>query len=451
MHKAVIKYAMLQPENIEQKAEIIIEHFLEKVEWRLDHTAKAMIVTDSREAAVRYKLAFDKYIKENDYKNLKALVAFTGSLHLRENESVEYSETKMNGFPETKTKDIFNTSEYQILIVANKYQTGYDQSLLCAMYIDKQLKGTAAVQTLGRLNRMHPGKSDVFVLDFRNDYDDIQKAFSPYYTDLELVGETDPNKLYQLERFIDAFGFITTEDLQTFISVSVKDKRNIKDVSVWNSILSKAKTKYDLIDTEDNRYKARKSIIRLVEGYSWIIQVADFEDEELHKKSIFYRHFAKYLRTGDTEKIDVASLVEFVKFKQKKIKDDVSGSVDPVNTTKVGHYTKVKSKEEDELIHIEDLIRELNELYGVGLDPKKHGPFVQQLINILQNDSDVEKRVQKNTEQDLSLYITKKLENLLIQGQDINVEFSDKVLDNVDMKKMLVTFLTAELYRKLKK
>lgn len=449
--KAVLKYANLQPENIKQKVEIIIEHFLEKVEWQLDRTAKAMVVADSREGAVRYKLAFDEFIEKNDLKGIKALVAFTSSLKVDEN-GQEYTETKMNGFSESKTKEMFNTSEYQILLVANKYQTGYDQPLLVAMYVDKQLRGTSAVQTLGRLNRIYPNKSEVFVLDFRNDYEDIIQSFAPYYTDLELVGETDPNLLYQLESFIDSFRFVKAEELKVFLSIAIKDKRSVTDVAKWNGILSKAKTIYDAIPEEENKYKARKSIIKLVEGYSWVIQVTDFEDSELHEKCIFYRQFAKYLRTGDTEKIDASKLVEFVKFKQKKTRDgNEGGAVNPVNKTKVGQYSKVQPKDEDVLVRIDELIKELNEMFGLGLDPKTQSPFIQQLINILHSDKDVEVRAKNNTEKDLQLYITKKIEEILVQGQDVNADFSDKVLENVDMKNMLVALLTSEIFNMFNK
>lgn len=445
--QAVLKYANLQPENIKQKVEIICEHFIDKVEWQLNHTAKAMVVADSREAAVRYKLAFDAYIKEHDLKNFKALVAFTGSLKLKEDDTTEYSETKMNGFSESKTKDIFNTSEYQVLLVANKYQTGYDQPLLVAMYVDKQLKGTAAVQTLGRLNRTCKGKTEVFVLDFRNDYEDITNAFAPYYTDLELVGETDPNKLYQLESFIDEFNFITPSRLEEFIKIAIKDKRSTDDVAKWNSILNYAKSVYDAIPEDENKYKARKSLIKLVEGYSWVIQVTDFVDEDLHKKCIFYRHFTKFLRTGDDEKIDASKLVEFIKFKQKKTREgSEGGGINPVTKTKVGQYSKVQHKDEDVLVRIDELIKELNELFGLGLDPKTQAPFVQQLINILFKDKDVEVRAKNNTQADLQLYVTKKLEDLLVEGQEVNTDFSDKVLENVDMKNMLAALLTQEIF-----
>lgn len=453
--RAVLRYADLQPENIEQKVEIIVEHFLEKVEPLLNHTAKAMVVTSGREDAVRYMLAFDKYIRAHGLTGLKVLVAFTGGLKLKEDETIEYTEAKMNGFPDTRTKDAFNTSEYQILLVANKYQTGYDQELLVAMYVDKVLKGTSAVQTLGRLNRTSAGKSEVFVLDFRNDYEDIKKAFAPYYTDLELEGETDPNKLYEIERLVDSYHFISDAGLDEFIKIAIKEKRSDEDVSRWNGYLCEAKRVFDDIDDEENQHRVRKSIIKMVEGYSWILQVTDFEDAELHKKCIFYRFFAKYLRTGDGERIDASSLVDFVKFSQKKTRDgDAGGSgVKPITKTKVGGFTKIQPQEEDELIRIEELVKELNELYGADLDSKIQSPFIKQLIAILSLDAAVKMRAENpnNSESELLIYIRKELKRILAEGQDVNETFSDRVLENADMYETLAKFITTIIFEQNRK
>lgn len=453
IQKAVLKYANLRPENIEQKVEIILEHFIDKVEHQLNHTAKAMVVTDSREAAVRYKLAFDKLLTDKNIDGIKTLVAFTAGVRLREDESVEYTESKMNKFPESQTKSVFNTAEYRILLVANKFQTGYDQPLLVAMYVDKQLKGAAAVQTLGRLNRTYPGKEEVFVLDFRNEYQDIIDAFAPYYTETELVGETDPNRLYELERFIDDFNLIDETKIDEFVAISIKDKRTVSDVSKWNHILGTAKTKFDAVAEEENKYKLRKDIIKLVEGYSWILQVTDFEDPDLHKKVIFYKYFAKYLRTGDSERIDASKLVEFTKFKQKKTRDGSEGSegINPKTKQTIGQFTRAQAKEEDEIVTIMDFIKYLNETYGAGLDPKTYTPVIQLLINILLSDPDVITKAKNNTEQDLQLFINKALEDVLVDGQDINQDFSDKILENVDMKSKLAELLTAIVHQEVNK
>ncbi len=451
--KAVLKYANLRPENIEQKVEIILEHFLSKVEPELNHTAKAMVVTDSREAAVRYKLAFDKIINEKNIEGLKTLVAFTGTVKLREDDSNEYSESRMNGIPESQTKDSFDTVDYKLLLVANKYQTGYDQKLLVAMYVDKQLKGAAAVQTLGRLNRISPGKEEVFILDFRNTYEDIVEAFAPYYTETELVGETDPNNLYDLERFIDEFNLIDDTGIDEFVGISIKDKRSDLDVSKWNHILGIAKTKFDLISEEENRYKLRKDIIKMVEGYSWILQVTDFDDPDLHKKVIFYKYFAKYLRTGDGERIDASKLVDFIKFKQKKTRDGEAGSegINPKVQQKIGQFTRAKAKDEDDIVTIVEFIKQLNEVYGAGLDPNTYAPVIQLLVNLLLGNPDVVMRAKNNTEKDLQLFINRALEDVLVDGQDVNQDFSDKILENVDMKNKLAELLTSIVHQQANK
>ncbi len=449
--RAIYRYAMLHPTNIAQKIEIIIEHFMSAVEYRLNHTAKAMVITDSREAAVRYKLAFDEYIKTHNIDNVKALVAFTGNLRLKETMDKVYSESSMNKFSDKETKDTFNTSEYQVLLVANKYQTGYDQPLLCAMYVDKVLNGINVVQTLGRLNRKIPGKDEVFILDFRNDYDDIKKAYEPYYTDLHLVGETDPNKIYKLETLIDSYHLSNIDEINKFVKLTIKDKRTDSDKQLWYSYLSKAKSKYDAISSEEEKSKLRKAIKQFVEGYSWIIQVTVFKDEELHKKSIFYKYFSRYLNTeGGTGPIDMTNIVEITKFKQKKT-DEHTGKPDLniVNEVKVGTMNTVASKHDNLMVRLDELIREMNELFGANIE-KVQSANILQILQILENDKDIDKRIQNNSEDDFRLFMAKRLNSLLLTGQGASEQFYDKVLDNNQLKDKLVEFLTAELYAKLK-
>ena len=449
--RAIYKYAMLHPTNIYQKIEIILEHFIDSVEFRLNHTAKAMVITDSREAAVKYKLAFDKYIETHNIKNIKALVAFTGNLKLKESGDLQYSESNMNGFPESETKDLFNTSEYQVLLVANKYQTGYDQPLLCAMYVDKVLKGINAVQTLGRLNRKIPGKDEVFVLDFRNTYEDIIDAFKPYYTDLHLLGETDPNKIYKLESYIDSFHLIDMATIEKFIKLTIKDKRTNNEKQIWYSYLSKGKAKYDLINSEEEKTKLRKTIKQFVENYSWIIQVTSFKDDELHKKSIYYKYLSRYLTEGGTQPIDVTGIVEIQKIRQKKTSENKGDpNIAPENTTKVGVISTISSNHDDIMVRIDELIKEMNTLFGAGLDSIQSGN-VYQLLQILLSDKDIELRAKNNEEDDFALFLTKKLDDILVSGQGASEQFYDKVLDDSDLKNALVKFLSAELYAKIRK
>ena len=268
-----------------------------------------------------------------------------------------------------------------------------------------------------------------------------------------MVGETDPNKLYDLERFIDTFNLVTQIEIDEFIAIAIKDKRTDADVSKWNYLLGLAKTRFDAVSEEENKYKLRKDIIKLVEGYAWILQVTDFDDPDLHKKTIFFKFFAKYLRNGDGERIDASKLVEFAKFKQKKTREGSEGSdpIDPKTKQKIGQFTKAKAKEEDEVIHIEEFIKLLNEIYGAGLDPKTYAPVIQLLINLLLADPEVVTKAKNNTEKDLQLYINKALEDVLVDGQDVNQDFSDKILENVDMKNKLAELLTAIVHQEANK
>ena len=207
--KSVMNWVKLHPTNISQKVQIIIEHFRENVGWRLDGKAKAMVVTSSRKAAVRYKLAFDKYVAEQGYTDVAALVAFSGEVTDDESGLEKVTETSALMNPGLKGRDLrdaFATDEYNVMLVANKFQTGFDQPLLVAMYVDKRLSGVAAVQTLSRLNRVAPGKDQTFVLDFANAAEDIVEAFEPYYEATTLADVTDPNIVHETMNKLDAAG-----------------------------------------------------------------------------------------------------------------------------------------------------------------------------------------------------------------------------------------------------
>ena len=200
--RAIAAFVSLHPSSLAQKAEIIVEHFRTHTAAKIAGQAKAMVVTSSRLHAVRYKQAIDAYIAKKGYLDLAALVAFSG--RVIDEHDLTYTEAGMNGFPEGQTAERFATSDYQVLIVAEKFQTGFDQPLLHTMYVDKVLTGLNAVQTLSRLNRIHSNKADTFVLDFRNETEDIVKAFEPYYG-RTVAPPTDPNLLFDTRRRLDDF------------------------------------------------------------------------------------------------------------------------------------------------------------------------------------------------------------------------------------------------------
>ena len=217
--RAIARFVSLHPTNLSQKAELIVEHFRAHTASKIGGRAKAMVVTSSRLHAVKYKQAIDKYIASKGYTDLAALVAFSGRVF--DEKGLDYTEPKMNaGIPESQTAEQFATDDYQVLIVAEKFQTGFDQPLLHTMYVDKLLMGLNAVQTLSRLNRVHPLKSDTFVLDFRNDTDDIVKAFEPYYGKT-VAPPTDPNLLYDTRHRLDDFDVVRSEDVEATVAAII--------------------------------------------------------------------------------------------------------------------------------------------------------------------------------------------------------------------------------------
>ncbi len=451
--RAIYRYAMLHPTNIKQKIEIIMEHFMDHVMFLLNGDAKAMVVTDSREAAVKYKLAFDEYITEHNIENIKALVAFTGKLKIKSYGDKEFSEPKLNEMPEKETKDAFNTSEYQVLLVANKYQTGYDQPLLCAMYVDKKLDGINAVQTLGRLNRVYPGKEgNIFILDFRNTYEDMKDAFAPYYEDLTLVGETDPNKVYDLERRIDLYNLTNQYDIEEFVKIAFKEKITDRDKEKYYSYLSKAESFYHKIADEKERKTLRKTIKMFVESYSWIIQTTVFDDPELHKKWIFYKALSKRLSGDSDPSIDPSKLVEVTKIKQKKIKviKVSKANIEPITITKIGNVS-ITVNPEDLFASIDELIKELNERFGKEFDTDSTSGIIIGLIRMLGEDEEVRRRAQANDPDLFRVFLKEKIDDVLFKGRNNSVKFYRYMLDNEDAEDALLSYLNNIIYNEARK
>src|SRR5690606_18865734 len=199
---AIGRFLSLHPHNLAQKTEVMVEHFRQVVSKKIGGKAKAMVVTSSRLHAVRYKEEFDNYIQAKGYNDIKTIVAFSGKV-VYDTSPEGVSESEMNGFGEKELPKKFSSDEYQLLLVADKYQTGFDQPLLHTMYVDKKLSGVKCVQTLSRLNRMHPGKEDTFILDFANDTNDILESFQPYFELTTVLTTTDPNHLYDLKSEIE--------------------------------------------------------------------------------------------------------------------------------------------------------------------------------------------------------------------------------------------------------
>ncbi|MGD9159380.1 MAG: type I restriction endonuclease [Desulfobacteraceae bacterium] len=304
--RALARFMSLHPHNIAQKTEVMVEHFRRFTMHKIGGKAKAMVVTSSRLNAVRYKQAFDKYITDKGYTGIKTLVAFSGTVIDPDSANLEYTESGMNEdamgkhIKEKELPERFETEEYQVLLVAEKYQTGFDQPLLHTMYVDKRLSGIQAVQTLSRLNRTHSGKEDTFVLDFVNEPDEILKSFQPYY-EQTLIGErAEPQQLYELQAKLDSHQVYYKAEVEEFCRVFYKPRPNqtTADHARMNACIDPTVGRYNELD-EDIRQEFRKSLVAYKNLYSFMSQIIPFQDTDLEKLYSYIRFLLTKLPKGD--------------------------------------------------------------------------------------------------------------------------------------------------------
>ncbi|WP_415339782.1 type I restriction endonuclease subunit R, partial [Clostridium perfringens] len=362
--RAIVKSLLLHPYNIAQKTEIIIEHFRQCVMHKINGRAKAMVVTSSRLQAVKYKKAFDKYIKEKGYEHINALVAFSGSV---DDEGIDVTESELNGFSENELPDKFHSDEYKVLIVAEKYQTGFDEPLLYAMYVDKKLDGIKAVQTLSRLNRTCTGKDGTFVLDFVNDWEDIQKSFQPYYEITGISGETDPNLLYDLETTIKEYQLFTDEEVNKVNETFFKGThKSFKGVEKINGVVDKAVERFEKLESNEEKDDFKSTANKFIRLYAFILQVGPFADVELHKLYIYLTFLLKKLPKGKKSNFVLSDEVALEYYKNTKtFEGNISllkeGKVD-LDPTSFGKG----SSTEEEKTNLSNIINKLNERFGTN-------------------------------------------------------------------------------------
>ncbi|MFJ5861195.1 type I restriction endonuclease subunit R [Pseudarthrobacter sp. NPDC092439] len=315
--KSLMKWVKLHPYNISQKVQVIVEHFRENVAWRLGGKAKAMVVTGSRKEAVRYKLAIDKYIHDAGYTGLGTMVAFSGEVADDESGPDAFTELSMNPWLKGRTlPEAFATDEYKIMLVANKFQTGFDQPLLVAMYVDKKLSGVSAVQTLSRLNRTAVGKDQTFVLDFVNDPAEILASFQPYYREAALEDVSNPNVVHDLQAKLDAAQIYLESEVDGLVKAYVLEAGN-NALSSWTTpAKSRFNTRYNeaVADgdkaVQDELDLFRKDLGSFIRAYDFLSQIYDYADTDLEKRSIYYKHLLPTLRVNDAKvALDLSGIV----------------------------------------------------------------------------------------------------------------------------------------------
>ncbi len=413
----------LHPHAINEKVQIMVEHFAAQVQNEVGGKAKAMIVTRSRLHAVRYKLAIDKYLAQRGYP-FRALVAFSGTV---EDGGHSYTEPNMNGFPESQTARTFDRPENRFLVVANKFQTGFDQPLLHTMYVDKKLGGVNAVQTLSRLNRTHPpAKKGTIVLDFANEADAIKAAFEPYYEATLLSEETDPNLLYEIQGRLTAFPVFAQNDVDFFAKIYFNPKAT--QDQLYAALAPVVDRFREISPDEQNDF--RGELTDYVRLYSFLSQVLTFADADLERLYVFARHLRRLL-PADRETLP-REVQQNIDMESYRVQQTGSGKItlerkpgvlDPMRTK------KRPASAPEELEALSRIIAELNERFGLNLGPE-HKVTLEQMMERLDADPGLDASARVNTRENVRLTFDQKVEHVIQDIVDSNFDLYKRITDD---------------------
>ncbi|MBU5247231.1 DEAD/DEAH box helicase family protein [Bacillus halotolerans] len=442
--KKLAQYVSLHPHSIAQKTEIIIEHYRNFVQRKIGGRAKAMVVTASRLHAVRYKMAFDKYINEMGYDDLKTVVAFSGTVKDGE---IHYTESEMNQFSEKELPEKFNSDEYKVLLVAEKYQTGFDEPLLHTMYVDKPLSGIKAVQTLSRLNRTCPGKDDTFVLDFVNDPEDIRASFQPYYESTSLSKISDPNILYDMQAELEPYQVFTEEEVQKVNELEVTGgvKKSTKAQAELNALLDKGVERFKKLSGEE-QFAFKQVATKFKRTYGFVLQVVTFIDLDLHKQYIYLTYLLRKLPRGRGDKdVYLADDVALEYYRNQKV---FEGSIE---LEKTGGYDLDPQEHgaggaaEDEKVRLSSVLEKLNERFGTQFTETDFLSREQVKEDML-NDEDIRQKAKNNTKENFKFAFEKSFMDFVIDRMSSNQEFFMKILENDEFKAYIMEDMMNEVY-----
>ena len=442
--KAITRYESLHPHNIAQKTAIVIEHFREVTKKQIGGKAKAMVVTSSRLHAVRYLNEFKRYIKAHGYEDLDVLVAFSGEVI---DDGEPYTEEKMNGIKESQLKATFHSDEYHMLIVAEKYQTGFDEPLLHTMFVDKKLSGVKAVQTLSRLNRTTRGKDSTFVLDFVNSAEDIQKSFEPYYEATVLEQATDPNVLYDLKNTLDKYRIYAQTEIDAFADLYYSaDEQDAKTMGKLSSILVPAHDRYLATNEEDSQI-FRTTLARFNRIYGFISQVCRMFDRDLHKFSVYAKFLYKVLpkEKGPYITIDDKVLLEYYRL-EKEFDGSISLSGNEGGLGGIKGEAGARPKKSNSLAEI---IAAINEKFGTNFT--EMDKVLEQIQEDFLADEKLVSFAQNNDEAMFGLKFEQEFENFAAKRYEENDAFFVKMFTDSGVMKSIVDMLKPIIYRKMRK
>jgi len=449
--RSLARFLTLHPHNLRQKTEVMVEHFRASVRHKIGGRAKAMVVTDSRLAVVKYKLMFDEYLKEKGYTDIKTLVAFSGTVEDPEAPGKKYTEVGMNGgISERELPEVFDSEEYRVLLVAEKYQTGFDQPFLHTMYVDKLLSGIQAVQTLSRLNRMATGKEDTFVLDFRNKREDIFIAFKPYYEETESEELTDPHHMYRLQGQIEDKHLLRAEEIRDFCTIyfAPKRKESVHDHAKMNGILDLAVERYKNMEETDQE-EIKSLFVNFRNMYAFLSQVIPYQDSDLEKLYTYLRFLlTKLPRRASGPAYHLENEVELEYYRLQKISE---GSIDlhrgearPLK----GPSDVGTGQTDDDEIRLSELIDILNERFGTDFTEADQ-LFFDQIEAEAKEDGNLRQAAKVNSMADFLDIFKKMFEGLVIDRMEGNEDIFGRLMSDSEFRDLAQDNLGQKLYKVL--
>ncbi|MEZ9860074.1 type I restriction endonuclease subunit R [Vibrio splendidus] len=478
------KWVRLHPYNIAQKVETIVEHFNEKVKHLLGGEAKAMVVTSSRLEAVRYKLAFEKYVQENGYNNVNAMVAFSGEVNDPDFPDQPFTENNMN--PNLRGRDMrkaFDTADYQVMLVANKFQTGFDQPKLVAMYVDKPLKGVECIQTLSRLNRTCKGKDKTFVLDFVNDPEEILAEFKVYFQTAELAGVSDPNIVYDLMKKLNQVGIYQWFEVEAFVDAynnkqanqaklanlckpavdrftvrykeatqvlqsaqaevsKAKIEKNDKKIKFAENSVKHAKEARDILEV------FKKDLISFYRYYEFTSQIVNFEDYELEKLSIFAKHLHPLLRLDIIEDdVDLSDVVmthyRLHEQREADLQLGVKIGEEPKPYLPAAKEGSGAAPKDPKTEFLNEIIERMNDLFiEDGLSENDMLSYAQTLFGKVQDDEVTMDQVKNNTKEQAMLgQFPEAIQTAIIESMETHNTMAMKALSDNAVKDGLASIV----------
>jgi type I restriction enzyme R subunit len=429
--KELVKFVDSHEQTIQYKVNIILDHWIGTGSKEIQGRSRAMIVTQSRKHCIQYFFEINRQLKERGI-GYQTLVGFSGEVLY---EGQKYTETGLN-LTVGQEGDVplgLKNPKYRLLVVANKFQTGFDEPLVQSMYVDKHLGGVQCVQTLSRLNRTTSGKDKTFVLDFVNSVEDVNESFQRFYKSTILEGETDPNTLYDTQREIYDFHLYTHEDVNRFCEIFFDRNR---DEGSLHPILDKVVDQFKKIEDKDQRETFKSNLQRFIRMYGYLSQIVNFKDIELEKSFVFYKYLNKKLPKRETETFDISDTVDLESLRIQKTYEKIEGLINEDSIVQPPDFGG-GTQQEPEFDLLSEIINQINTTYGVNLTDDDRVDL-ERLKKRLVESTEVRTYMNgDNSEDNKRIFFKQQFDDLMVDYVNDRFEFYKKMEDNQSMKNMI--------------